>query len=82
LKPINGSDFISFQYISDIFLSTIILGVRQYKEKIYYYHLPYICGNIIVKITPELEKHKVEDTVTADKKHSNNDIQRPEEEGK
>jgi hypothetical protein len=27
---------------------------------------------------PELEKHKVDDTVTVNKKHSN-DIQRPEE---
>ena len=33
-------------------------------------------------IEPELEKHKVDDAVTVDKKHSNNDIQRPEEEDK
>ena len=33
-------------------------------------------------IKPELEKekHKVDDAVTVDKKHSNNDIQRSEEE--
>jgi hypothetical protein len=30
----------------------------------------------------ELEKHKVDDAVTVDKKHSNNDIQRSEEEDK
>jgi hypothetical protein len=28
----------------------------------------------------ELEKHKVDDAVTVDKKHNNNDIQRSEEE--
>jgi hypothetical protein len=31
-------------------------------------------------IEPELEKHKVDDAVTVDKKHSNNDIQRSEKE--
>jgi signal peptidase I len=32
---------------------------------------------------PELEKHKVDDAVTVDKKRdNNNDIQRPEEEDK
>jgi hypothetical protein len=30
-------------------------------------------------IKPELEKHKVDDAVTVDKKHSDNDIQEPEE---
>ena len=33
-------------------------------------------------IEPELEKHKVDDVVTVDKKHSNNDIQRSEKENK
>jgi hypothetical protein len=33
-------------------------------------------------IEPELEKHKVDDAVTVDKKQNNNDIQRPEEEDK
>ena len=33
-------------------------------------------------IEPELEKHKVDDAVTVDKKHSNNDIQRSEKENK
>jgi hypothetical protein len=31
-------------------------------------------------IEPELEKHKVDDAVTVNKKHSNNDIPGPEEE--
>jgi hypothetical protein len=30
----------------------------------------------------EKEKHKVDDAVTVDKQHNNNDIQRPEEEAK
>jgi hypothetical protein len=34
-----------------------------------------------LSIEPELEKHKVDDAVTVDKKHSN-DIQRSEEEDK
>ena len=33
-------------------------------------------------IEAELEKHKVEDVVTVDKKQNNNDIQRSEEEDK
>jgi hypothetical protein len=33
-------------------------------------------------IEPELEKHKVDDAVTVDKKHSNHDIQGSEEEDK
>jgi hypothetical protein len=44
-------------------------------------------GNSLDKsssIKPELEKHKVDDAVTVDKKHrdNNNDIQRSEEEDK
>jgi hypothetical protein len=33
-------------------------------------------------IKPKLEKHKVDDDITVDKKHSNNDIQGSEEEDK
>jgi hypothetical protein len=34
---------------------------------------------LFIKPEPEKEKYKVGDTVTVDKKHSNNDIQRSEE---
>ena len=33
-------------------------------------------------IEPELKKHKINDAVTVDKKHNNNDIQRSKEEDK
>jgi hypothetical protein len=48
------------------------------------YLLPKVCVRqiIISRTRIRKEKHKVDDAVTVDKKHSNNDIQRPEEEDK
>jgi hypothetical protein len=39
-----------------------------------------VISSISIEAELEKEKHKVDDAVTVDKKHSNNDIQRPEEE--
>jgi hypothetical protein len=43
--------------------------------------IKFVSDKSSISIEPELEKHKVDDTVTVDKKHSN-DIQRSEEEDK
>jgi hypothetical protein len=45
------------------------------------YHVIKFVTDKSSSIEPELEKHKVDDTVTVDRKHIN-DIQGPEEENK